>query len=126
LTANKRRKITSREAKMAYLKEQKEKLEISYSLNTLWEAIPKAIEKLDWKIQETNEVTHHLAVKTKGGFISYPSTLKIDLVAVDEKTTQMSLLAETPVTTITSVADYGRTRERIDQFVTTLAKLMSG
>ena len=110
---------------MAYLKEQKEKLEISYPLNVIWVTIPKAIEKLDWKIQETDEATHFLKVKTKGGFISYPSTLRIDLIAVDEKTTQMSLLAETPVTTITSVADYGRARERIDQFVTTLAKLMS-
>lgn len=110
---------------MAYLKEQKEKLEISYPLEAIWTAIPKAIEKLDWKIQETDETTHHLKVKTKGGFISYPSMLKIDLTSIDEKTTQMSLLAETPVTTITSVADYGRARERIEQFVTTLAKLMS-
>jgi hypothetical protein len=58
--------------------------------------------------------------------MSYPSTLKIDLSAVNEKTTRMIIAAETPVTTITSVADYGRTRERIEQFVTTLAKLMSG
>jgi hypothetical protein len=58
--------------------------------------------------------------------MSYPSTLKIDLSAVDEKTTRMSIVMETPVTTITSVADYGRTRERTEQFVTTLAKLMSG
>ena len=76
---------------MAYLKEQKEKIEISYPLNAVWEAIPKAIEKLNWKIQETAETTHHLKVKTKGGFISYPSTLIIDLTVVDEKTTQMSL-----------------------------------
>ena len=110
---------------MAYLREEKENLEVSYPLNAVWEAIPKAIAKLEWKIQETNEDTHHLKVKTKGGFISYPSTLKIDLSAIDEKTTRMSIAVETPVTTITSVADYGRTRERTEQFVTTLAKLMS-
>ena len=109
---------------MAYVREEKENLEVSYPLNAIWEAIPKVIAKLDWKIQETNEKTHHLKVKTKGGFISYPSTLKIDLSAIDEKTTRMSIVAETPVTTITSVADYGRTRERIEVFVTTLAKLM--
>ncbi len=110
---------------MAYLKEQKEKIEVSFPLNVIWEAIPKAIEKLDWKIQETNEATHHLVVKTKGGFISYSSMMKIDLLFIDEKTTQMSLMAETPVTTITSMADYGRSSERVDKFVTTLAKLMS-
>jgi len=110
---------------MAYLKEQKDKIEISYSLEAIWTAIPEAIKKLDWKIQETDEAIHHLTIKTKGGFMSYPSNLKIDLVAVDEKTTQMSVLAETPVTTITSMADYGRNDERIGKFVTTLAKLMS-
>jgi hypothetical protein len=109
---------------MAYLKEQKDKIEVSHPLNDIWEAIPKAIEKLDWKIQETDNATYHLTVKTKGGFMAYPSTLKIDLVAIDEKTTQMSVIAETPVTTITSIADYGRNDERIGKFVTTLAKLM--
>ena len=58
--------------------------------------------------------------------MSYPSKLVINLSKVDEKTTKMAIAAETPVTTITSVADYGRTRERIEVFVTTLAKLMSG
>jgi uncharacterized lipoprotein len=111
---------------MAYSREEKENLEVSYPINAIWEAIPKVIAKLNWKIQETNEETHHLKVKTKGAFMSYPSTLKIDLAAVDEKTTRMSIVVETPVTTITSVADYGRTRERTEQFVTTLAKLMSG
>jgi hypothetical protein len=110
---------------MAYLKEQKDKIEVSYPLNVIWETIPKAIEKLEWKIQETNEETHRLTVKTKGGFISYPSTLKIELLSIDKKTTQMSVKAETPVTTITSMADYGRNDERIGKFVTTLAKLMS-
>jgi hypothetical protein len=110
---------------MAYLKEQKDKIEISFPLNAVWEAIPKAIEKLDWKIQETAQAAHQFKVKTKGGFMAYPSTLTIDLTIVDEKTTQMSLVVETPVTTITSIADYGRNSERIGQFVTALAKLMS-
>jgi uncharacterized lipoprotein len=110
---------------MAYLREEKQNLEVSYPLNVLWETIPKVVNKLDWKIEETDEAKHHVEVKTKGGFISYASTLKIDLSAIDEKTTRMSLVAGTPVTTITSVADYGRTKDRIDQFVTVLAKLLS-
>lgn len=110
---------------MAYLKEQNEKIEISYPLEAIWTAIPEAIKKLDWKIQETDETSHHFKVKTKGGFMSYPSTLKIDLVVIDENTTRMSVRAETPVTTITNMADYGRNDERIGKFITTLAKLMS-
>jgi hypothetical protein len=111
---------------MAYLREEKENIEVFYPLDAIWQAIPKAVATLNWQIEETDEATHHLKVKTKGGFISYPSTLKIHLSAIDEATTKMSVVAETPVTTITSVADYGRTRERIEQFVVTLAKLMSG
>ena len=74
---------------MAYLKEQKENLEVSYPLKAIWETIPKTIEKLEWKIEETDESSHHLKVKTKGAFISYPSTLTIDLSAIDDKTTKM-------------------------------------
>jgi hypothetical protein len=110
---------------MAYLREEKENLEVSYSIKAVWEAIPKAIAKLEWRIEEANEESYHLKVKTKGAFLAYPSVLKIDLKSVDEKTTRMSVEAETPVTTITSVLDYGRTRERIEMFVGTLAKLMS-
>jgi len=110
---------------MAYLREEKENLEVSYPLMAIWEAIPKVIATLDWKIIEANETTHNLKVKTKGGFISYASTLKIDLSAINEKTTRMSVVSETPVTTITSVADYGRTIERLQQFVGTLSKQMS-
>ena len=109
---------------MAYAREEKEKLEVSYPINAIWEAIPKVIAKLEWTIQETNEETHYVKIKTKGAFLSYPSKLEVNLSKVDEKTTRMSIAAETPVTTITSVADYGRTRERIDAFVTTLAKLL--
>jgi hypothetical protein len=111
---------------MAYLREEKENIEVSYPLDAIWQAIPKAVATLNWKIEETDEATHHLKVKTKGGFISYPSMLKIDLSVIDEAATKMFISAETPVTTITSVADYGRTRERIEQLVVALAKLMSG
>jgi hypothetical protein len=37
----------------------------------------------------------------------------------------MHVASETPVTTITSVADYGRTSERIEVLVATLSKLMA-
>ncbi|MGA3291070.1 MAG: hypothetical protein ABSD42_12625 [Candidatus Bathyarchaeia archaeon] len=111
---------------MAYLREEKEKLEVSYPLNAIWEAIPKVVAKVGWTIEEANEEKHHVKVKTKGAFFSYPSKLVIDLSMVDEKTTQLSIAGETPVTTITSVADYGRTKERIEVFVVTLAKIMSG
>lgn len=110
---------------MAYLREENEKLEVSYPINKVWQAIPSTIDKLGWKISESNEEKHYLKIKTKGSFLSYPSYLKIELFVINDKTTRMSISAETPVTTITSMADVGRTRERLDEFIATLAKLMS-
>jgi hypothetical protein len=109
---------------MAYTREETENIEVDYSVKQLWEGIPKAVAQLEWTIQNSNEDKYILTVKTKGGFMSYPSNMKIALEAINEKTTRMLIAAETPVTTITSVADFGRTRERIEQFVVALAKLM--
>ena len=110
---------------MAYLRKEKETVEISYPLEMIWAAIPKAIKTLEWKIEEKNDETHNAKVKTKSGFMSYSSILYIDAISVDEKTTLMSVNAETPVTTITSIADFGRTKDRIEQFIETLAKQMN-
>ena len=110
---------------MAYLRTETENLEVSFSIEKIWAAIPNTISKLEWKIEETDQKTHHIKVKTAGAFLSYSSDLSIDLTMVNEKTTRMAIKAETPVTTITSVADFGRTRDRIEMFVVTLASLMN-
>ena len=110
---------------MAYLREGKQELEIDFPLESVWEAIPKALDKLEWKIQEKDETNHRLTVKTKGSFMSYGSTLEIELAKENEKTTYVSIDAETPVTTITSVVDVGQTYDRIDEFVLTLAQIMN-
>jgi hypothetical protein len=109
---------------MAYMREETENVEVDYSITQLWEAIPKAVTKLEWTIQESDKDQYHLTVKTKGAFMSYPSSMKIVLTFIDETTTRMLISGETPVTTITSVLDFGRTRERIERFVVTLAQLM--
>jgi len=111
---------------LAYTRQGKETFEVSYSLNVLWEAVPKAVAKLEWKIEEADEATHHVKIKTKGAFLSYGSEMDIDMLAIDEKTTKMTISAETPVTTITAMADYGRTRERIAVLISTLGKIISG
>ena len=37
---------------MAYTREEKEYFEVSYPLNAVWEALPKAIAELEWTVQE--------------------------------------------------------------------------
>lgn len=110
---------------MAYLRKEKETIEISFPLNSVWAAIPKAIATLQWKIEEKDDDKHHAKAKTKSGFMSYSSNITIDVSSVDEKTTRMSVAAETPVTTITSIADFGRTKDRIEMFIELLAKQMN-
>jgi carbon monoxide dehydrogenase subunit G len=110
---------------MAYLREEKETVEIDFSSEAVWAALPRAIKTLEWIIEEKNDETFHAKVKTKGGFMAYSSTILVDLKAVDEKTTRMMVAAETPVTTITSIADFGRTSDRVEQLFETLAKQMN-
>ena len=110
---------------MAYLRNENEKLEIDYPLEKIWAAIPKVVEILEWKIEEKDDAAYKAKLKTKGGFLAYGSTLYIEVAAVDEKTTRMSINAETPVTTITSVIDFGRTRDRMGQFIEMLAAQMA-
>ena len=56
--------------------------------------------------------------------MAYGSKLDVELKAVDENTSRISINAETPVTTVTSIIDFGRTRDRMGQFIEILAKLM--
>lgn len=107
---------------MAYLRKEEETFEIDYPLDKVWSAIPKALASLEWSIEETDNNIHHVKAKTKGAFMSYPSALKIKVMLIDEKTARCKVTAETPVTTITSIADFGRTRDRINQFFEALAR----
>ena len=109
---------------MAYLRDEKEKFEIDYPLDKIWVAIPEVVKKLQWIIKEKDDSKHTAKIKTKAGFLSYSSELIIEALAVDEKKSRMTINAETPVTTITSMADFGRTRDRVDQFIEVLAKQM--
>lgn len=107
---------------MAYLRDEKEKLEIDYRLEKIWTAIPEVVKTLQWKIEEKDDNKHTAKIKTKAGFLSYSTNLIVEAATINEKKSRMSINAETPVTTITSMADFGRTRDRIDQFIEALAK----
>ena len=110
---------------MAYLRKEKETVEIDYPLGEIWAAIPKALTSLEWTVEQVDNVAYHVKAKTKAGFMSYASVLLIDAVPVDEKTARVTVTAETPVTTITSIVDFGRTRDRIELFFEALAKQLT-
>jgi hypothetical protein len=107
---------------MAYLRNEREIVEMDYPLGKVWDALGKAVTSLEWKVDESKEEIHQMKVKTKVNFMAYPSTLTIDVIIVSDKTTRVRVLAETPVTTITGIVDFGRTRERIDSLLLALIK----
>lgn len=110
---------------MAYLRKEKHIVEIDYSINKIWMEIPNVLKKLDWKLEKTNKKIHQINVNTNASLLSYASMLIITVWAVDNKTTRVKINAETPVTTITSLADFGRIRDRIELFFEALSKQLS-
>src|SRR3972149_7055547 len=98
---------------MAYLRKEKETYEIAHPLDKVWNCIQKAITDLDWEIEQIDDAVHRVKVKTKGGFMSWSSELHVEALAVNDNTARVSVVAETPVTTITSLVDFGRTQDRI-------------
>lgn len=110
---------------VAYLRKEKETIEMDYPLGKVWPAISKALASLEWTIEEANNEKYTIKARTKASFFAYASVLLISAAAVDEKTSRVTVTAETPVTTITAIVDFGRTRDRIEQFFRALAKQLT-
>ena len=110
---------------MAYLRKDEETVEIDHSLSKVWMGIQQALTKLEWKTEEINETDHRIKAKTKAGPWEWSSVLLINLTPVNENTTRVSVKAETPVTMITAVIDFGQGRRRISHFFAELAKQLA-
>jgi len=95
-------------------------------LKKVWTAVPKAVESLEWSVEEIDEATHHVKVKTKAAFMLLSSVLLINVTPVNENTTRVSVAAETPVTTITSIVDFAQGNRRISLFLSELSKNLVG
>jgi hypothetical protein len=108
--------------RMAYLRKETETVEIAYPLNKVWMAIQKVLAGPEWKIEQVDEKAHHAEARTKAEFMSYSSLLLIDAFPVDENATRLSIVAHTPVTTITAMLDFGQARRRINLFFLELKK----
>ena len=110
---------------MAYLRKEKEIVEVDYPIDKVWTAIQRAVIALDWTIEVNDEPNHNVKAKTKTALMSYSSILSINAVAVADNTTRVNVSAETTVTTLTAIVDFGRTRERIDSFLAELSEQLT-
>ena len=101
---------------MAYLRKKEHLVDIDYSIIKVWNGILEIIPKLEWTLTKKDKATHEIEVVTNKGLLSYASKLFIKIWSVDKKTTRIRLHSETPVTTITSVVDFGRIEDRNEAF----------
>jgi len=100
-------------------------IELAYPLKKVWAAIPKALVSLGWNVELIDDIAHRVEAKTKTSLMAWGSVFLIDVVPIDKNTTRVSVVAETAVTTVTALADYGRTRQRIELFFQELQKQLS-
>lgn len=106
---------------MAYLRKEEDEIEVSYPLGKVWMAIPKVLDGLEWTTEEIDEVAHQIRAKTEAGRVSWGSVL-VEVSSLDENTTRVSVLAQTVVTTITAIIDFGKARRMINMFFGELLK----
>lgn len=106
---------------MAYLKKEKEVVEMDFPVDIVWGAISKVITTLEWEVEAQDRDALKIKAKSKSGFMSYGSIISIELLKVDEKVTRVAVTAETPVTTVTSIVNFGQTARRVDSFFRELA-----
>ena len=100
-------------------------MEIDYSLSKVWMTIQKVLTSLEWDIEQIDEVERQVKAKTKAGPMSWSSVLLINVVPVSANTTRVSVAAETTVTTITAIVDFGQGKRRIALFFAELAKQLA-
>lgn len=105
---------------MAYLRKDNETVEIDQELHRVWDAVFQAVEELKWTIDATNYDVHQVRIKTPRGLLSWGTTLTIDVLKESETTTRVFIVAETPVTTISAIVDFGRARRYINLFLAAL------
>ena len=54
---------------MAYLRKEKETVEIDYPLAKVWAVIPEVLASLEWTTEQIDDAVYRAKVKTKAGFM---------------------------------------------------------
>ena len=110
---------------MAYLRETKRDVDVDFSVEAIWQAIPKTVDRLDWAIQEKDEKKHSMTIRTEKTLTSYESDLRVELEATGQNSTHMAVYGQTPVTTITATLQFSQTDDCIEEFIFALAEIMN-
>jgi hypothetical protein len=111
---------------VAYVRKEEDAVGLAYPLSKVWAAIPEVLNSLGWTVERVDDVIHRVRAKARASFVAWVpvdevSVFVIDAVRVDKNATRVSVAAETSG----SVADYGRTRKRVDLFFQQLRKQLT-
>ncbi|MCW4029109.1 MAG: hypothetical protein NWE92_05625 [Candidatus Bathyarchaeota archaeon] len=110
---------------MATIRQRKKEVDIDFPLESIWQAIPVAVDESGWAIEEKDDAAHKMVVRTDDTLTSYGSMLEVELKPIDESSTHMVVYGATPVTTITATLEFGQTIDVLEDFVFALADVMN-
>jgi hypothetical protein len=108
---------------VAYVKKEEDAIGLAYPLSKVWASIPKALNSLGWKVERIDNIIHCVKAKAKASLMAWVpidevSVFVIDAVSINKNTARVSVTGETS----SALADYGRTRKRINLFFQELQK----
>jgi hypothetical protein len=109
---------------MAYLRKEHDIAEFAYPVSKVWKAIPEVLSVLGWTLEELNERDHCVKARTPSSRLSWGSTLFIEVKPLNANSTMVTVLAESVVTTVTAIVDFGRARRRVSLFFEQLSKVV--
>jgi hypothetical protein len=110
---------------MAYSRREEGTVNLAYPLEKVWAAISKAFASLGWTAEFVDDAAHRVKAKTKTNLMDWGTEFMVGVVSVDRNNTSVSVVAETPVTTVTALVYFGQTRKRIEQFLQELQEKLS-
>jgi hypothetical protein len=110
---------------MAYSRKEEGIIDLAYPLEKVWAAISKALVGLGWTVEFVDDAAHRAKAKTKTNLMSWGTEFMVGAVSIDKNNTSVSVVAETPVTTVTALVYFGQTRKRIEQFLQELQEKLS-
>jgi hypothetical protein len=110
---------------MAYSKREEDTVDFAYPLEKVWAAISKAFIGLGWTVEFVDDAAHRAKAKTKTNLMAWGTEFMVGAVSIDKNKTSISVVAETPVTTVTALIYFGQTRKRIEEFFQELQEKLS-
>jgi len=110
---------------MAYSKREEDTVDFAYPLEKVWAAISKAFIGLGWTVEFVDDAAHRAKAKTKTNLMAWGTEFVVGAVSIDNNKTSVSVVAETPVTTVTALVYFGQTRKRIEEFFQELQEELS-